>query len=428
MLNESISGRCSKLKKAVYLLYYHRLPFGLISTQYLKKRNLSSPIVEHRLMLRAFFPSLQRPVFWLINLCLYVRWILYSSWVNSYKTVCKYGSRLKSVSGIGLLNQFVDVQILAIAHTVPPMSYYRFRLYERRKNTDIFNYVFDHEIPAFHLMRDGAPTKAARLARRTLSDKFKWGRLLRECGVEAACGELLSRGSKDSCVHHLIDKISTSTSFSDDYFFKPRMGSRSRGAFRVHRSASRELEITLLSGKSFSGSNAREFISQQTREQDYLVQPRYKNHPELNRLLVSGDETVTVRVISQIENDTFSIYCCYVEVPIAQDGYKVYCPLQIHSQTGVILRDSLDRVLYEESGCAPVLEHIACDMEIPEWEACKAAVKNAHGSFLSIYAIAWDLVITPEGPVILEGNSNWRIDLPQQLCGGLFSGVGRENY
>lgn len=40
---------------------------------------------------------------------------------------------------------------------------------------------------------------------------------------------------------------------------------------------------------------------------------------------------------------------------------------------------------------------------------------------LGIHSIGWDVAITPEGPVLIEGNDNWEISLMQVPCGPLKS-------
>lgn len=42
-----------------------------------------------------------------------------------------------------------------------------------------------------------------------------------------------------------------------------------------------------------------------------------------------------------------------------------------------------------------------------------------HKQFYELESIGWDIVITPNGPVILEGNDDWEIGGPQDTSGGL---------
>ena len=39
----------------------------------------------------------------------------------------------------------------------------------------------------------------------------------------------------------------------------------------------------------------------------------------------------------------------------------------------------------------------------------KELVINANKQFYKLESIGWDIVITPNGPVILEGNDDWEI-------------------
>jgi len=47
------------------------------------------------------------------------------------------------------------------------------------------------------------------------------------------------------------------------------------------------------------------------------------------------------------------------------------------------------------------------EFNIPSWEEIHKSAINSHQCFPDIYGIAWDYVITPEGPFLLEGNTGW---------------------
>ena len=58
---------------------------------------------------------------------------------------------------------------------------------------------------------------------------------------------------------------------------------------------------------------------------------------------------------------------------------------------------------------------IFSDFKVPQYkEACELACK-AHRAFYNIRAIGWDIAITENGPMFIEGNDNWEISL-QQAC------------
>lgn len=59
------------------------------------------------------------------------------------------------------------------------------------------------------------------------------------------------------------------------------------------------------------------------------------------------------------------------------------------------------------------------DFLIPQWDvACKTACK-AHKVFYNVETIGWDIAITSDGPMFIEGNDNWEISLNQVVDNGL---------
>lgn len=57
--------------------------------------------------------------------------------------------------------------------------------------------------------------------------------------------------------------------------------------------------------------------------------------------------------------------------------------------------------------------------QLPYWQETVALVKKAHKQFYQIQSIGWDVVLTEDGPVLLEGNDDWEISGPQDTAGGL---------
>lgn len=57
--------------------------------------------------------------------------------------------------------------------------------------------------------------------------------------------------------------------------------------------------------------------------------------------------------------------------------------------------------------------------QLPYWEETVQLVCSAHKQFYDIRSIGWDVVLTPDGPVLLEGNDDWEIGGPQDTGGGL---------
>lgn len=58
---------------------------------------------------------------------------------------------------------------------------------------------------------------------------------------------------------------------------------------------------------------------------------------------------------------------------------------------------------------------------IPYFKQAVELCMAAHSKLYRIHSIGWDVAITQEGPVLIEGNSLWEISLLQATSGGLKS-------
>ena len=57
--------------------------------------------------------------------------------------------------------------------------------------------------------------------------------------------------------------------------------------------------------------------------------------------------------------------------------------------------------------------------QLPCWDEVVELVKRAHKAIINVQSIGWDVALTPDGPVLIEGNDNWEIANPQDAHGGL---------
>ena len=75
---------------------------------------------------------------------------------------------------------------------------------------------------------------------------------------------------------------------------------------------------------------------------------------------------------------------------------------------------------WQETAIAPLravrraLKARAPDLDrIPHWPAVIAGSVLAHGAVPDLWAVGWDWAITPDGAVLLEGNSGFGLGMPQ---------------
>lgn len=56
---------------------------------------------------------------------------------------------------------------------------------------------------------------------------------------------------------------------------------------------------------------------------------------------------------------------------------------------------------------------------VPFYREAVELVKRAHSFMPEIVTIGWDVALTPDGPVLIEGNDDWELTLMQMVAGGL---------
>ena len=81
---------------------------------------------------------------------------------------------------------------------------------------------------------------------------------------------------------------------------------------------------------------------------------------------------------------------------------------------GFLKRWGLYKYMYgRKTDCHPDSGVRFSDFKVPMLEEAIALVLNLHRYFYNIHSIGWDVALTPEGPVVVEGNENWDMGLAQ---------------
>jgi len=65
----------------------------------------------------------------------------------------------------------------------------------------------------------------------------------------------------------------------------------------------------------------------------------------------------------------------------------------------------------------PISNTVFEDCQLPYWNEVKDLVEKAHKQFYYVQSIGWDVAITPNGPILIEGNDNWG-SIPSQIVEG----------
>lgn len=396
-----------------------RRPHGLFSLRYLWPGN-DACIRRHRLLWWLSGNRWPRPLWLLLQAGLVLRWYVFSVWVDAWRAWRRYGADAVEHQGIGPSRQIIGIARLSLGWCIPSRDVYRYGLLSRPEAA--LDYVFGPEINAYHAWRGKAlGLQSASVA--LLADKLALADTLRGLGIPAVEIWVVTPVTRNA------PALAGLIGGHQRVFCKTRSGNRGLGAFAAWYTGSG------LAGRTFDGRNLQDAVAveaawrQLTARGDALVQPCLGNHPRLAPL-AETDDAITVRYISHWRHETLDGLCAWLEIPAGQDtatGRPVYGLLPVEMSSGRIQRlpdlPGLTRI--ERDRANAIYRRLSTERTVPGWSRLVEASHEAHRRFHDVWAIAWDWVPTPEGPVLLEGNTGWGVTMPQRLLGGLLAGSGK---
>jgi hypothetical protein len=397
------------------------LPHGVVSWRYLLPNPPPKVRIHRQLWLRGRDHRIPLPLFFFIELLLWLRWVSFASWRRSWRVVKHRSAEIGEREGTGKFILLLRVLTMSLCHCIPPAEIFAFGLYRRTSKQDVWDFVFPHEVSAFHRWRDVRPGESA-AALALVQDKSGLAEFLADHGIPMApVLGVIPRGAPFNPATHLQS--------SPRLFCKPRHGSASRDAFVIERRDDGETPaiFEVYNGMKVQPSSL-DSVQKAIGKDDFLVQPLMDNHP-LFAPLVRLEDAVTLRIITEQHPDLGArCYSAVLEIPIQEDdGNKCHTILPIDPSSGQI-RPFPEQLLPTQAKARhDALFTRLNDRAVPFWDEIKSSAMTAHRQLPELYAIAWDYIITPTGPCMLEGNSGWATTTPQLLLGGLLKNTIQEN-
>lgn len=151
----------------------------------------------------------------------------------------------------------------------------------------------------------------------------------------------------------------------------------------------------------------------------YIIQNRLDQHEQVNRINPSCINTIRMITIIGRKSHKPHLFAQYMRV-----GCK---SINDNRATGGVGVGISDNGIMQKFGVGhhkvetqhSITNHIYEGTVIPYWNEAKELVIRAHEALPEIPTIGWDVAITPNGPVLIEGNDNWEISGAQDSAGGL---------
>ena len=151
----------------------------------------------------------------------------------------------------------------------------------------------------------------------------------------------------------------------------------------------------------------------------YILQNRVEQHEEINRVNPSCINTIRIITIVGKKSHEPHVFAHYMRV-----GCNAINDNRATGGVGVAITDDGYMQKYgvghhKVEAIHSVTGHVYEGTKIPYWDEVKDLVVKAHRAIPEVVSIGWDVAITPNGPVLIEGNDNWEISRAQDSAGGL---------
>ena len=321
-----------------------------------------------------------------------------------------YGQAVRSMTGVGLGRQALQQYRGAVRHRIPPEKYYLYSLYNDPARMDQY-------IPARPWIRlletllsvQGTDEAALLHDKRASYRHFsKHGLPILPVLAEFENGVTVPR---QWTANAPLPKC--------DLFSKPTGGRQGEGArrwiFIGEADKYRTEEGELVSQNELLGR-----LEAQSLRDVILLQERAHNHPRLQAL--TGPTLAAMRIVTMRPPGGDPEYLTgLIGLPLKDMVANNFIPeydvigAPIDDETGRLgaaYRKKLDQVM-EPIDIHPTSGERIKGFRLPDWSAAKRLALRGHRTLSNIALVGWDIALTADGPVIIEGNKTPGGDSPQ---------------
>jgi hypothetical protein len=303
--------------------------------------------------------------------------------------------------------------ILALRHSMPPDSYYRYQLFDPEKRRDATQYAHEFQcIPLFFTrIPDGAPRYAL--------DKRWFAGFCAEHGFPTP--PILARFEGGTMVEETYDPRNLPTG---DLVFKPAFGKAGHDV-ALHRRLDGDRYVDA-AGETRTAAALFELYANLSRSEPYVLQARIENHPEIADLTTGA--AATARIVSGKPPGSRAEYVIAAfKLPVGASSADNFAAgglaSPIDEATG-ILGPAIAKDLaasrcerHPDSGAA------ISGRRLPFWSQAVELALRAHDALREPALLGWDVALTPDGPTLLETNRGWSFDLVQRPHGRPIGGT-----
>ena len=165
----------------------------------------------------------------------------------------------------------------------------------------------------------------------------------------------------------------------------------------------------------------KEFVAE-CGDNDIILQERVTQHPEMRRLYPNAVNTI--RIVTVMTSDGPVVFSALQRIGTQSCGER-----DNTSQGGFAVGIREDGTLMEYGFRKPAFGGLSrihpdtgivfSEFRIPHFQIALETACKAHSLFYRVHSIGWDIAITNDSCMIIEGNDNWELQSFQALYGGM---------
>lgn len=340
------------------------------------------------------------------------RWLEWAIWFVRAPTrvlvnTLRDGPTIRKRTGKGLWQQASEQLAMAWLGSIPPKSYYRFRLYAPEQAAQAGDYLhrFETKASLYHFLEREAG------GRERLQEKVAFAQDCQRHGIRTVPVLMEFRDGRALPVE--ADSLPPR-----DLIVKPRRGRGGRQVVRWHHRADDRYESS--AGVVLDRDALVRRLSERSRSQPCLVQPRLMNHPDLADL--GRGRLTTVRMITctneagdgEVTNASFRLGGAD---PVVDNMHRGGIAAAVDLRSGrlgpaVGLGPTAEWLVKQPDTGAAIAGRL-----LPWWPEALELACRAHRAFSACVVIGWDMALLEDGPCLVEGNRSPCVNLIQVPLG-----------
>jgi hypothetical protein len=331
----------------------------------------------------------------------------------------RVGPRVQQAGIRSLARQFADLVVMGVRQSFDAVSYYLYELYRPNGRVEAAYYLTRYEtknglftvLNAVRPRRDDVPYN--------MTDKAAFRDACDRAGIPTPPILLTASDGK-------IEWHASTDAFDRDLFAKLRRGRGTMKTGRYRRIAplayvDRDEQYVTLAEIAEELRQQSLTVGAHKKTTPYIVQPCLHNHASLADL--AQDSLIVFRVVTCLDRQdvpevTHAMLRILTKIEPDWDtrpDWEYGAAIDLETgQLGQLTGDKPDSCLawYDVH---PITGARVLGRQIEGWPALRELALRAHRVFRDRIIIGWDLALTTDGPMMIEGNSNMDVSFIQRL-------------